>query len=413
VAEARVSSFPLPDQARAASEARASPRRVLVVLVAMTAIGPMALNILTPAVPGLVMTFGTDAAAVQLTLSLYLFGLAASQLVMGPLSDRLGRRPVVLAGLTVAAVSSVAALAATSIEALIVARIIQAIGASTGVVVGRAIIRDLYDRDRAAAMIGWVTTATVVAPMVAPMIGGFLDTALGWQAIFVFVGLVSAATLIGAILALPETQAATMSGGLVRFLSEARLLVATRQFCGYALCVAANSAMFFVYIGGAPHVVVTIMGRSSAVYGVWFAVASFGYMTGNFIAARRSAVLGVDRMIWWGTLVALLAAVVECVLVVAMPGGGPAIIFVPQILISIGSGFLMPNALAGAVSVRPQAAGTASGFTGFLQMGLGALSAQLVSHLLDGANSALPMVLVMLGFGLAGMAAFLGLVRRG
>jgi DHA1 family bicyclomycin/chloramphenicol resistance-like MFS transporter len=413
VAEARVSSFPLPDQARAASEARASPRRVLVVLVAMTAIGPMALNILTPAVPGLVMTFGTDAAAVQLTLSLYLFGLAASQLVMGPLSDRLGRRPVVLAGLTVAAVSSVAALAATSIEALIVARIIQAIGASTGVVVGRAIIRDLYDRDRAAAMIGWVTTATVVAPMVAPMIGGFLDTALGWQAIFAFVGLVSAATLIGAVLALPETQAATMSGGLVRFLSEARLLVATRQFCGYALCVAANSAMFFVYIGGAPHVVVTIMGRSSAVYGVWFAVASFGYMTGNFIAARRSAVLGVDRMIWWGTLVALLAAVVECLLVVAMPGGGPAIIFVPQILISIGSGFLMPNALAGAVSVRPQAAGTASGFTGFLQMGLGALSAQLVSHLLDGANSALPMVLVMLGFGLAGMAAFVGLVRRG
>jgi DHA1 family bicyclomycin/chloramphenicol resistance-like MFS transporter len=408
-----VSSLPLPDQARAASEARASPRRVLVVLVAMTAIGPMALNILTPAVPGLVMTFGTDAAAVQLTLSLYLFGLAASQLVMGPLSDRLGRRPVVLAGLTVATVSSVAALAATSIEALIVARIIQAIGASTGVVVGRAIIRDLYDRDRAAAMIGWVTTATVVAPMVAPMIGGFLDTALGWQAIFVFVGLVSAATLIGAVLALPETQAATMSGGLVRFLSEARLLVATRQFCGYALCVAANSAMFFVYIGGAPHVVVTIMGRSSAVYGVWFAVASFGYMTGNFIAARRSAVLGVDRMIWWGTLVALLAAVVECLLVVAMPGGGPAIIFVPQILISIGSGFLMPNALAGAVSVRPQAAGTASGFTGFLQMGLGALSAQLVSHLLDGANSALPMVLVMLGFGLAGMAAFLGLVRRG
>ncbi|HML14559.1 MAG TPA: multidrug effflux MFS transporter [Xanthobacteraceae bacterium] len=412
-------ALPLSDQGGAAREPRSAipgPRhaapRVLVLLTAMAAIGPMALNILTPAVPGLVVTFGTDAAAVQLTLSLYLFGLAAAQLVMGPLSDQLGRRPVVLAGLTLAAVSSVAALAATSIQALIVARIAQAIGASTGVVVGRAIIRDLYDRDRAAAMIGWVTTATVVAPMVAPMIGGFLDTALGWEAIFAFVGLVSAGTLIGAVLALPETQAATMSGGLVRFLSEARLLVATRQFCGYALCVAANSAMFFVYVGGTPHVVVTMMGRSSAVYGVWFAVASFGYMMGNFIAARRSASLGVDRMIWWGTLVALLGVGVECVLVVGVPGGGPAIIFVPQILISIGSGFLMPNALAGAVSVRPQAAGTASGFTGFLQMGLGALSAQLVGHLLDGASSALPMVLLMLGFGLAGTAAFLGLVRR-
>jgi MFS transporter, DHA1 family, multidrug resistance protein len=407
-----VSSLPLPDQARVASQVRASPRRVLVLLVAMTAIGPMALNILTPAVPGLVTTFGTDAAAVQLTLSLYLLGLAASQLVMGPLSDRFGRRPVVLAGLTLAAVSSVAALAATSIEALIVARIVQAIGASTGVVVGRAIIRDLYDRDRAAAMIGWVTTATVVAPMLAPMIGGFLDTVLGWEAIFAFVALVSAATLIGAVLALPETQAVALSGGLVRFLAEARLLIATRQFCGYALCVAANSAMFFVYVGGAPHVVVTMMGQSSAVYGVWFALASLGYMAGNFIAAKRSAVVGVERMIWWGTLVALGAAAIECVLVLAWPGGGPAIIFVPQIIISIGSGFLMPNALAGAVSVRPQAAGTASGFTGFLQMGLGAVSAQIVSHLLDGAQSALPMALVMLGFGLAGAAAFMGLVRR-
>lgn len=403
----------MPDQARSAPKARAGARRVLILLVAMTAIGPMALNILTPAVPGLVVTFGTDPAAVQLTLSLYLLGLAASQLVMGPLSDRFGRRPVVLAGLTVAAVSSVAALAATSIEALIVARIIQAIGASTGVVVGRAIIRDLYDRDRAAAMIGWVTTATVVAPMLAPMIGGFLDSALGWESIFAFVALVSAATLIGAVRVLPETQAASISGGIVRFLEEARLLIATRQFCGYALCVAANSAMFFVYVGGAPHVVVTMMGRSSAVYGVWFAVASFGYMTGNFIAAQRSARVGVDRMIWWGTLVALFSAGVETVLVLALPDGGPAIIFVPQVIISIGSGFLMPNALAGAVSVRPQAAGTASGFTGFLQMGLGALSAQLVSHLLDGANSALPMVLVMLGFGLAGAVAFVGLVRRG
>jgi DHA1 family bicyclomycin/chloramphenicol resistance-like MFS transporter len=387
---------------------------VLILLTAMAAIGPMGLNILTPAVPGLGVTFAAEPAAVQLTLSLYLLGLAASQLVMGPLSDRLGRRPVVLMGLTLAAVASVAAIAATSVEALIVARIAQAVGASAGVVVGRAIIRDLYDRDRAAAMIGWVTSATVVAPMLAPMIGGFLDTALGWQAIFAFVALVSAAILIGATVALPETQAAMMrGGGIVRFLEEARLLIATPQFCGYALCVAANSAMFFVYVGGAPHVVVAIMGRSSAVYGVWFALASIGYMAGNFFAARTSARFGVHRMIWWGTLLTLIAVVSEVALVLIWPDGGPATIFVPQIVISVGSGLLMPNALAGAVSVRPQAAGTASGFTGFLQMGLGALSAQAVSHLLDGAATALPMVLVMLGFGIAGLAAFVGLVRRG
>jgi DHA1 family bicyclomycin/chloramphenicol resistance-like MFS transporter len=398
---------------QAAADTGGSARRVLILLVAMAAIGPMALNILTPAIPGLAVTFAAEPAAVQLTLSLYLFGLAVSQLVMGPLSDRFGRRPVVLGGLILAVVSSVAALAATSIEALVVARIVQAVGVSTGVVVGRAIIRDLYDRDHAAAMIGVVTAATVVAPMLAPMIGGFLDTALGWQAIFAFVGLVSAATLVGAIFSLAETQTAAMSGGIVRFLIEARLLVSTRQFCGYALCVAANSAMFFVYIGGAPHVVVTIMGRSSAVYGVWFALTSVGYMAGNFFAAKTSARFGVDRMIWWGTLISLIGVAIEVALVLGVPDGGPAIIFVPQILISFGSGWLMPNALAGAVSVRPQAAGTASGFTGFLQMGLGGLSAQAVSHLLDGATTALPMVLAILAFALAGVVAFVGLVRSG
>jgi MFS transporter, DHA1 family, multidrug resistance protein len=146
---------------------------------------------------------------------------------------------------------------------------------------------------------------------------------------------------------------------------------------------------------------------------VWFALSSIGYMTGNFFAARTSARFGVDRMIWWGTLLSLAAVVAEVALVVVFPDGGPATIFVPQIVISIGSGLMMPNALAGAVSARPQAAGTASGFTGFLQMGLGALSAQAVSHLLDGATTALPMVLVMLGFGIACAAAFVGLVRRG
>jgi MFS transporter, DHA1 family, multidrug resistance protein len=160
-------------------------------------------------------------------------------------------------------------------------------------------------------------------------------------------------------------------------------------------------------------VVVTIMGRSSAVFGVWFAITSLGYMTGNFFAAQSSVRFGIDRMIWWGTLLSLAAVAVEIALVVALPDGGPWIIFAPQVLISFGSGLLMPNALAGAVSVRPQAAGTASGFTGFLQMGLGALSAQMISHLLDGADSALPMVLVILAFGIACAIGFRGLVWRG
>jgi len=405
---------PMPDiDGGAGASPRLAGGRLMALLIVMTAIGPLSLNILMPAVPGLATTFAADPGIVQLTVSLYLLGLAASQLVTGALSDRFGRRPVVLGGLAFTAISSLAAIAAVTIEALVIARTVQALGASVGLVVGRAIIRDLYDRDRAAAMIGWVTMAMVVAPMVAPLIGGVLDTALGWQAIFAFIAIVSAVTLVGVVVALPETQDAPLrSGGIVRFLTEARLLISTPQFFGYALAAAANSAMFFAFLGGAPHVVVTMMGHSSAVYGIWFALTSIGYMAGNFFTARASARIGIDRMIWLGTGISLAGMALAIAAVIALPDAGPAMIFVPQVLVSFGSGLLLPNAIAGSVSVRPQAAGTASGITGFLQMGLGAPAAQIAAQLLTNASSALPMVLIMLALALGGAVAYGGLVRR-
>src|SRR5437763_11210351 len=173
-------------------------------------------------------------------------------------------------------------------------------------------------------MIGWVTMAMVVAPMVAPLVGGALDTALGWQAIFGFIALVCAATLVGAAAALPETQIVPMtSGGFVRFLDDAHLLLRAPQFVGYALCAATSSAIFFAFLGGAPHVVVSMMGRSSAVYGVWFAFTSVGYMAGNFFAARWSPRFGVDRMIWWGALTTLIGALCTIGAVVMLADGGP------------------------------------------------------------------------------------------
>src|SRR5947207_12497381 len=194
---------------------------MLALLIGMTAVGPLSLNILAPAMPGLIPTFGADAGAVQLTLSLFLFGVAVSKPVLGPLSDRFGRRPVMLAGLALTVVANFAALAATSIMGLIVARAVQAFGATCGIVIARAVIRDLYERDRAASMIGWVTMAMVVAPMIAPLIGGALDTAYGWQAIFAFVGLVAACVFAGALVALPATRSPRfITGGVGRFLQE-------------------------------------------------------------------------------------------------------------------------------------------------------------------------------------------------
>ena len=380
--------------------------------MAMTAIGPATLNILVPALPGLIVQLDTDTGTVQLTLSLYLLSLATAQLLLGPLSDRFGRRPVVLAGLTLAVAASLAAIATASIGALIGARIVQAVGASTGIVIGRAIIRDLYERDRAAAMIGLVTTAMVIAPMISPLIGGILDTAFGWEAIFIFLALFSGAVLLWAIVVLPETRPASVAQAPARLGQEWRALLASAKFHGYVLCGALGSAPFFTFLGGGPHVVVTLMGRTSAEFGVWFAITSLGYMSGNFTASRLSQRFGVDWMIVAGIAFELIGASLTAVLVALMPEAGPAIIFLPQLVISYGNGLLLPNAIAGAVSVRPQAAGTASGMTGFAQMAVGAASTQVVSVLLASADTAMPMAWMMLFAVVATGAAYGVLVRR-
>jgi len=397
---------------KARPRAPVSPAVMLALLMAMTALGPLSLNILVPAVPNLVVTMNTDPATVQLTISLYLFGIAVSQLALGPLSDRFGRRPVVIVGLTITAAASVLAIAMSSIGGLIIARTLQAFGASTGLVIGRAIIRDLYDRERAASMIGWVTTVMVVAPMVAPLIGGLLDTAFGWESIFVFVAVASCAVLAWSYLGLPETRPDHITGGGVRFIArETRELLRDRNFVGYVLASAIATATFFAFLGGGPHLVIGIMGRSSAEYGAWFALTAFGYMVGNLIAARVSPRFGVDNMIRAGIALQILGAVVSIALAHAFPLGGPETVFPAQFLLSCGNGIFLPNAIAGAISVRPQAAGTASGIAGFVQMGFGAAAAQAMSTVVAHSSTAQPMAWTMLILAGVAMMLFVLLVR--
>lgn len=403
-----------PLRSRSATSKHAGPPRILLLIIGLTSIGPLALNILMPAVPVMGRTFSADAGTVQLTLSLFLLGLAVSQLAHGPLSDRFGRRPVMIAGLLLTIAASVAAVAAVSISWLIVARTIQALGASAGLVLGRAIIRDLYERDEAASMIGWATMAMVVVPMVAPSIGGALDTAFGWRSIFLFIGLFTAILLIWVMAALPETRAIAAGGsGAARFVEETQALVRDRRFIGYALASGFGSAIFFAFLGGAPHVVITMMGRSSAEYGLWFATGALGYMLGNFVAARWSMRAGGDLMIQLGAVLSIVGGVIALISILMFPNSlGPAILFVPQIVLAFSNGILLPNAVAGAISVRPEAAGAASGITGFLQMGVGAAAAQYVGWLLHDAQTAAPMVFVMLGCALASFAAYYLLARK-
>jgi DHA1 family bicyclomycin/chloramphenicol resistance-like MFS transporter len=390
----------------------ASPWRLLTLLMAMTAIGPATLNILVPALPALVKQLESDTGTVQFTLSLYLLSLATAQLLLGPLSDRFGRRPVVLAGLALNVAASLAAIAASSIGALIGARVVQAVGASSGIVIGRAIIRDLYERDRAAAMIGLVTTAMVIAPMISPLIGGILDTAFGWESIFLLISALSCAVLLWAVIVLPETRPANVAHTPGMLIREWRALISNAKFHGYVLCGALGSAPFFTFLGGGPHIVVTLMGRTSAEYGAWFVITSLGYMTGNFTASRLSQRFGVDGMILAGIVCELVGSSLTAVLVASLPHAGPAIIFLPQLLISYGNGLLLPNAIAGAISLRPQAAGAASGMTGFAQMAVGAASTQVVSIALAGASDAMPMAWMLVILVVATGVAYVTLVRR-
>lgn len=364
--------------------------------MAVTAIGPTSLNILVPAVPQLSRELDSDIATLQLTVSLFLIGLGGAQLIMGPLSDRFGRRPVLLSGLALTVLSSLAAILMANASGLILARIVQAIGASAGIVVSRAIIRDLFDRNRAAAMIGLVATVMVVVPTFGPLIGGILETAYGWKLIFIFSAVTGLMVLVWAAITLPETRGFNVPAGTqAGFFADLRALAANRRFRGYVFVGSLGSSTFFAFLGGGPHVIVTLMGRTSAEYGIWFAASSIGYMAGNFMASRLSPRHGIEPLIIGGIACEVVGVIVATIVVVLAPDGGPTIVFVPQTIISLGNGLMLPGTIAGAVSIRPQAAGTAAGITGCFHMWVGAAVTQFSGMLLASATSALPLAVLM------------------
>ena len=389
------------------------PRALLWLLIAIAGIGPMSLNILMPALPGIARALQSDPQTVQLVLSLYLVCMALSQLVLGALSDRFGRRPVLIGGLLLTVAVSLVAIFAANIHALITARALQAFGASTGIVISRAIVRDIYDREKSASMLALVTMSIMVVPMIVPPLGGLLDSTLGWQSIFAAIALFGAGILTWVWVALPETHTIRLGGGgFVRFLQETRLLVTDRAFIGYMLCGATSSALFFIFLGGAPYVISTLQGRGAFELGFWIASASASYMVGNFISARYSIRFGIDALITVGVLIGVAGGVAIVVLTLWFPQIGPLVICLPQWITAFCNGLVIPNAIAGGISVRPQAAGTAAGIHGFVQMLIAAVFAQWVSHLLADAGKVDPMAWMIFSFAVFSAGSFFLLVWR-
>src|ERR1700736_5330939 len=363
--------------------------RFMLLLVAMTGVAPISLYMLVPALPVLATTFGRDIGVAQMTVSLYMVGIACSQIIMGPLSDRFGRRPVLLAGLGLMVGASGACIFAATLPQLIAARFLQALGGATGMLVSRAIIRDLYSRERIGAMISLVIAVMMIAQMLSPLTGGLLETAFGWRSIFYVI--TAAAIVIAAAIALtlPETRRDRVEAG--GFRGDVGSLITSRAFIGYMLCQVLASQIIFTFAGGGPYIVVTQMGRSSAEYGAWFACTGFAYLIGNLFCVRYAPRHSLENLILFGLALQFVGSLLNLIWGIAGLNLAPSWLFGTQMLVMFANAFVMSNSAAGAISVRPDAAGTASGAMGFLQMGIGSLFSQFGAYL--GGHFATPVAL--------------------
>ena len=281
-------------------------------------------------------------------------------------------------------------------------------------VVSRAIIRDLYPRERVGAMISLVIAVMMIAQMVSALFGGLLEIAFGWRSIFYVITAAALLVTIGIAVALPETRRARDPGPGNGFRGDIRGLIGSRAFIGYMLCQVLASQIIFTFAGAGPYIVVTQMGRTSAEYGAWFATTGFAYLIGNLFCVRFAPRHSIEKLIWFGLALQLAGALLNLAWGLAGLNQMPSWLFGTQMLVMVGNAFVMSNSSAGAISVRPQAAGTASGAMGFLQMGLGSLFSQFGAWL--GGHFATPVptniAIVVLSVACASTMVFL-VPRRG
>ncbi|MGF7172538.1 multidrug effflux MFS transporter [Azospirillum doebereinerae] len=364
---------------------------IRVLLTALVAFGPMSTDLYLPSLPTLVRVFGTDIATVQLTLSVFLVGFAVSQLVYGPMSDRFGRRPTLLVGVAIYLAASAACALASDIHGLIVARFFQALGACCGPVVARAVVRDVFGRDRAATVLAYMSMAMALAPAVGPILGGVVTEWFGWRANFVVLVIFALVILASVWSLLAETNTHRDEDALQpgRLAANYLMLLRSRVFIGYVLVVAFSYSGIFAFISGSSFVLIGRMHLSPAQYGLSFGAVVLGYIVGSFLAGRLTRKVGGARMIRTGTAVSLAGGLAGGALALAGVEHIAAIVG-PVFLFILGSGLTLPNATANAVGPYPTMAGLASSLLGFAQMAIAAVIGIGVGHLDDGTQ--LPMM---------------------
>ncbi|WP_110031157.1 multidrug effflux MFS transporter [Hoeflea marina] len=386
---------------------RRSPPHI-VTLVVIAGLAALSMNMFLPSLPGIAVHFGADYSVVTLSVSGYLAFTAVLQLFIGPMSDRYGRRPVLLWSLVLYLVATAATMIAPSVETFLLARMVQAAVVS-GLVLSRAIVRDMVDTDRAASMIGYVTMGMSVVPMVGPALGGLLEDLFGWKASFVVLLLAGVATLALAWLDLGETNRHRSTDMLRQFKAYPDL-ARSRRFWGYTLTATFASGAFFSFLGGGPYVATEFLGMRPSTLGLYFFFIATGYMIGSFISGRHASRVGINRMMIAGNIIAAAGMLMSLLLLLA-GFWGPLTFFGPVFFVGLGNGVTLPSANAGIVGVRPHLAGSASGLGGAIIIGGGAGLSVVTGWLLTPQSGPAPLIALMLASSLAGVIASAYVVR--
>ena len=395
---------------RTPDTARAANRPSIFLLGALAAAGPMALTIHVQSIPAIARDLGTSYISAQLTVSLFLLTFASAQLFIGPLSDKIGRRPVILGGIILMGVATLGATIAPSIELLIAARILQAMGACATLVVPRAVVQDIYSGREAARMMALVAMLQSIAPLTAPIIGGALDALFGWRAIFGFLAVVAGVLGVWSAIALVETRPLETDGSSVSwreiFARYGRLLT-SRVYVGYALAFQAGTSGFFGFLAVGPALIISELGFAPLVFSLLLMLITLQFPAGNFVASRMATRVGIDRTLLWGAAIGVMAAVA---LLALSPVFLVWTIMAPLVVYGFSNGILFPNAMAGAIGVDRRIAGTAASFVGFAQLGIGAVVVFVISALPT--DTIVPYAITLVFLSVAALAG-VGLIYSG
>jgi len=353
-------------------------------LASISLIGPLAVHLFMPVIPAVKAALELSDAMAQLTFSVALFGMAVATLFYGSLSDRYGRRPVLLSGLAFFLVGSALSAVATSVIPLVLGRLVQAIGAGCGVTLGRAIAQDVYGRERLVKAIAYLTMAYTIGPMISPIVGGLLIDAFGWRSVFGFALFLGGVIALTAYLAVFESRPPSAEphrdGNVLRDYAD---LFRHARFTAFVLQSGFMTGTFLVAATAASSLLKDLLHRPSAEFGFYFLLFPVGFLTGSFISSRIGARAANETMVLCGSLLALAAVLTQSSLL--MNGRiAPLILFAPGFFITLAQGIALPYAQSGAMATNAKLAGTAAGIGVFVQNFCGAAFAQLYGLFADG-----------------------------